>query len=217
MIFGKSIAFDREGLPQVASATYDSHGFAGAESDFVDRLRSGDPEAFDNLITRYSADIYAILFRITENPEEAADLTQETFLSALKSIRTFRGESELKTWLFRIAVNHSRNRFRWWKRRKKDSTVSLDAPIGDSNSTVSDLIAGSEASAEDTVLRHEREAAIRKALLELPEIYREAIVLCDIEGLSYEEIASALEINIGTVKSRIARGRDELRKRLKGF
>ncbi len=217
MIFGKSVAFDQEGLPQVASAAYDSHVFAGAEADFIDRLRGGDPEAFDNLITRYSADIYAVLFRITESPEEAADLTQETFLSAVKAIRTFRGESELKTWLFRIAVNHSRNRFRWWKRRKKDSTVSLDAPIGDSSSTISELIPGTEASAEDTVLRHEREAAIRKALLELPEIYREAIVLCDIEGLSYEEIAAALEINIGTVKSRIARGRDELRKRLKGF
>ncbi len=217
MIFGKSVAFDREGLPQVASAAYDSHVFAGAEADFIERLRSGDPEAFDNLITRYSADIYAVLFRITENAEEAADLTQETFLSALKAIKTFRGESELKTWLFRIAVNHSRNRFRWWKRRKKDATVSLDAPIGDSNATISEMIAGSDLSAEETVLRHEREAAIRKALLELPEIYREAIVLCDIEGLTYDEIAAALEINIGTVKSRIARGRDELRKRLKGF
>ncbi len=217
MIFGKSVAFDQEGLPQVAPAAYDSHVFAGAEAEFIERLRNGDPEAFDNLITRYSSDIYAVLFRITENAEDAADLTQETFLSALKAIRTFRGESELKTWLFRIAVNHSRNRFRWWKRRKKDSTVSLDAPIGDSNSTISETIAGSEASAEDTVLRHEREDAIRKALLELPEIYREAIVLCDIEGLSYEEIAAALEINIGTVKSRIARGRDELRKKLKGF
>jgi RNA polymerase sigma-70 factor, ECF subfamily len=217
MIFGKSVAFDQEGLPQVASAAYDSHVFAGAEADFIERLRNGDPDAFDNLITRYSADIYAVLFRITENAEEAADLTQETFLSALKAIRTFRGESELKTWLFRIAVNHSRNRFRWWKRRKKDSTVSLDAPIGDSDSTVSEMIAGTGTSAEETVLRHEREAAIRKALLELPDIYREAVILCDIEGLSYEEIAAALEINMGTVKSRIARGREELRKRLKGF
>lgn len=217
MIFGKSVAFDQEGLQQVASAAYDSHVFREADSDFIERLRDGDPEAFDNLITRYSSDIYAVLFRITENAEDAADLTQETFLSALKAIRTFRGDSELKTWLFRIAVNHSRNRFRWWKRRKKDSTISLDAPIGDSSSTIADLIAGKEVSAEENVLRHEREDAIRKALLELPEIYREAIVLCDIEGLSYEEISAALEINIGTVKSRIARGRDELRKRLKGF
>lgn len=217
MIFGKSVAFDREGLPQVASATYDSHVFASAEAEFIERLRNGDAEAFDNLITRYSGDIYAVLFRITENAEEAADLTQETFLSALKAIKSFRGEAELKTWLFRIAVNHSRNRFRWWKRRRRDITVSLDAPIGEGDSTVSDTVAGDLASAEETVLRHEREAAIRKALIELPDIYREAIVLCDIEGLTYDEIAAALDINIGTVKSRIARGREELRKRLKDF
>lgn len=217
MIFGKSAVFDRDGLPQVASAAYDSHVFAEAERDFVTRLQNGDPEAFDNLVTRYSADIYAVLFRITENAEEAADLTQETFLSALKAIRTFRGDSELKTWLFRIAVNHSRNRFRWWKRRKRESTISLDAPVRDSESPISETLAGDEVSAEEIVLRHEREAAIRGALMELPEIYRETIVLCDIEGLTYEEIAAALDINIGTVKSRIARGREELRRRLKGF
>ena len=217
MIFGKSVAFDREGLPNVASAAYDSHVFASAEAEFIERLRNGDAEAFDNLVTRYSGDIYAVLFRITENAEESADLTQETFLSALKAIKSFRGDAELKTWLFRIAVNHSRNRFRWWKRRRRDITISLDAPIGDSDSTISETIAGDTASAEETVLRHEREVAIRKALLGLADIYREAIVLCDIEGLTYEEIAAALEINIGTVKSRIARGREELRKRLKDF
>lgn len=215
MIFGKSVAFDREGLDRVTSAAYDSHVFGAAEAEFIQRLKSGDAEAFDNLITRYSGDIYAVLFRITESAEEAADLTQETFLSALKAIKGFRGESELKTWLFRIAVNHSRNRFRWWKRRRRDVTVSLDAPIGDTNSTVSEMIAGDTATAEEVVLRLERESAIRSALMDLPDIYREAIVLCDIEGLSYEEISAALEINIGTVKSRIARGREELRKRLK--
>lgn len=215
MIFGKSIAMDREGLRDVASATYESHVFATAESEFVDRLRAGDADAFDNLITRYSGDIYAVLFRITENAEEAADLTQETFLSALKAIKAFRGDAELKTWLFRIAVNHSRNRFRWWKRRKRDTTISLDAPIGDSDATYSETIASETISAEETVLMRERETALRAALMDISEIYREVIVLCDIEGLSYEEIASALDINIGTVKSRIARGRDELRKRLK--
>src|SRR5687768_3117872 len=159
MIFGKSVAFDQEGLPQVASAAYDSHVFAGAEADFIERLRNGEPDAFDNLITRFSADIYAVLYRITENAEDAADLTQETFLSALRSIRSFRGDSELKTWLTRIAINHSRNRFRWWKRRRRDATVSLDALIGDSDSSIGDLIAGDGESAEEAVLRQEREAA----------------------------------------------------------
>ena len=214
MIFGKSIAFDQEGLGEVASAAYDKHVFEAAEADFIERLRNGDPDAFDNLITRYSGDIYAVLFRITESAEDAADLTQETFLSALRSIRSFRGDAELKTWLTRIAINHSRNRFRWWKRRRRDATVSLDAPIGDSDGAIGDSIAGDAESAEDAVLRHEREAALRKALAEMPEHYREAIVLCDIEGYSYEEIAASLEINLGTVKSRIARGREDLRKRL---
>ena len=214
MIFGKSIAFDQEGLGEVASAAYDKHVFEAAEAEFLERLRNGEPEAFDNLITRYSGDIYAVLYRITESPEDAADLTQETFLSALRSIRSFRGESELKTWLTRIAINHSRNRFRWWKRRKKDATISLDSPIGETNTSVGDSIAGDSESAEEAVLRQERETALRRALTQLPEHYREAIVLCDIEGYSYDEIATALEINIGTVKSRIARGREELRKRL---
>jgi len=214
MIFGKSMAFDQEGLNEVASAAYGTHVFGLAEADFVERLRNGDPEAFDNLITRYSGDVYAVLFRITENAEDAADLTQETFLSALRSIKSFRGESELKTWLVRIAINHSRNRFRWWKRRKRSETISLDANIGESESPIGDSIAGTGETAEDAVLRLERETALRRALSDMPEHYREVIVLCDIEGMSYDEIASALEINIGTVKSRIARGRDELRKRL---
>ena len=214
MIFGKSIAFDQEGLGEVASAAYDKHVFEAAEAEFLERLRNGEPEAFDNLIIRYSGDIYAVLYRITESAEDAADLTQETFLSALRSIKGFRGDSELKTWLTRIAINHSRNRFRWWKRRKKGATISLDSPIGDSETRLADSIAGENESAEDSVLRRERETALRKALSQLPEHYREAIVLCDIEGYSYDEIAAALEINIGTVKSRIARGRDELRKRL---
>ena len=214
MIFGKSIAFDQEGLREVASAAYDKHVFEAAEAEFLERLRNGEPEAFDNLITRYSGDIYAVLYRITESPEEAADLTQETFLSALRSIKSFRGDSELKTWLTRIAINHSRNRFRWWKRRKKDATISLDSPIGETDTSVGDSIAGESESAEEAVLRRERETALRKALKQLPEHYREAIVLCDIEGYSYGEIAAALEINIGTVKSRIARGREEIRKRL---
>ena len=214
MIFGKSIAFDQEGLGDVASAAYDKHVFEAAETDFLERLRNGDPEAFDNLITRYSGDIYAVLYRITESAEDAADLTQETFLSALRSIRNFRGESELRTWLTRIAINHSRNRFRWWKRRRKDVTISLDSPIGESDKAFGDSIAGEGESAEDAVLRQERETALRGALAQLPEYYREAIVLCDLEGYSYDEIATALEVNIGTVKSRIARGREELRKRL---
>jgi RNA polymerase sigma-70 factor, ECF subfamily len=217
MVFGKSITFDEEDMGKVATVAGVSSAYTVGDSDFVERLKNGDAEAFDTLITRYSGDIYSLLCRMTGDPEEAGDLTQETFLSALKAIRSFRGEAELKTWLFRIAVNHSRNRFRWWKRRKRSETVSLEKEIGTGSLTIADTIADDSESPEDAVLRNERRRQLIAALNGLPEIFREAIVLCDIEGLGYDEIARVLNINIGTVKSRLARGREQLRKRLGGF
>jgi RNA polymerase sigma-70 factor, ECF subfamily len=217
MVFGKSITFDEEDIGKVAVAAEISPAYSVADSDFVDRLRNGDAQAFDTLITRYSGDIYSLLYRITNDPEEAGDLTQETFLSALKSIKSFRGEAELKTWLFRIALNHSRNRFRWWKRRKRNETQSIDKPIGEGSRTLSDTIADEGESPEEVVLRLERQRVLIRALNALPDIFREAVVLCDIEGFGYEEIARSLDINIGTVKSRLARGREQLRRRLSDF
>lgn len=217
MFFSKSIAFDEEDLNSAAAAAISSNAYSSVELEFIDKLKSGNADAFDVLITRYSADIYALLFRLTENAEEAGDLTQETFLSALKSIKSFRGESELKTWLFRIAVNHSRNRFRWWNRRKRDQTVSLDAATGDGERLLSETLAGTSENPEEAAMQRQREAALRNALNDLPDIFREVIVLCDIEGQSYDDISRMLELNIGTVKSRIARGREELRRRLKDF
>ena len=217
MIFGKSITFDEEDIGKVAVAAGLPSAFVVADSDFVERLRNGDAEAFDILITRYSGDIYSLLYRMTEDAEEARDLSQETFLSALKAIKSFRGEAELKTWLFRIAINHSRNRFRWWKRRKRKETVSLDKPIGEGTATVADTIAQGGESPEEMVIRHERWQRLMTAVTSLPEIFRETILLCDVEGLGYEETARTLNINVGTVKSRLARGRDQLRKRLSDF
>jgi RNA polymerase sigma-70 factor (ECF subfamily) len=214
MFFSKSISLDEGDLGRVASATL----VDTARTEFIERLKTGDAAAFDTLVIRYSGDVYALLFRLTENPEEAGDLTQETFLSALKAIGKFRGDADLKTWLFRIAVNESRNRFRWWKRRNRHNTISLDAPTAaGSEQSLHETLSGSSANPEENALRQEREAALKKALRSLPDIFREAIILCDIEGLSYEEISVALEINIGTVKSRIARGRDELRRKLEGL
>lgn len=217
MILGKTLAYGQQNLSEAASAAGDAIADDPVEAIFVEQLRSGDADAFDKLILRYSADIYAILFRLMEDREEAADLTQETFLSALKAIKGFRGEASLKTWLTRIAINHSRNRRRWWKRRGLGQTLSIETPVGNGELTLGGTIAGRGESAEAGVLRREREMAIRKILAELPEKFREAVILCDIEGMTYEEIASALEISIGTVKSRISRGREEIRRRLKDF
>jgi RNA polymerase sigma-70 factor (ECF subfamily) len=217
MFFSKSIAFDGEELRNVALVTDSSSVGSSAESEFIEKLKAGDAAAFDALVTRYAGDIYALLFRITEDAEEAGDLTQETFLSALKAIKKFRGEAGLKTWLFRIAINESRNRFRWWKRRKREKTVSLDAPVGASDTPLGETFSSDSKNPEENAIARERENFLNKALNELPESFREVVILCDIEGMSYVEIASILGINLGTVKSRIARGREELRKKLRDF
>ncbi len=217
MFFSKSIAFDEEDLGNAAVAAQPAHAFLTAENEFLERLRAGESEAFDLLITRYSNDVYSLLYRLTGDADEAGDLTQDTFLNALRAIGKFRGDSELKTWLFRIAINESRNRFRWWKRRRRESTVSLDAPAGENERTLHDTMPGNAASPEENILNREREDALLKALNALPDIYREAVVLCDIENQSYDEIARELNVAVGTVKSRIARGREELRRKLSDF
>jgi RNA polymerase sigma-70 factor (ECF subfamily) len=218
MFFSKSITIDEKELTNVAMATGVSCANSSAvESEFIENLKAGDAKAFDTLVTRYARDVYALLLRITEDAKEAEDLMQETFLSALKAVQKFRGEADLKTWLFRIAINHSKNRFRWWKRRKREKTVSLDAPVGTSETPLSETFSSDFNNPEENILQREREKVLNNALFSLPEIFREAVILCDIEGLSYEEISATLEINLGTVKSRIARGRDELRKKLESF
>jgi RNA polymerase sigma-70 factor (ECF subfamily) len=215
MFFQKSMTFDGEELNQVALATPSSAGTSG-DSMFLENLKAGDPDAFDQLVNRYSSDIYALLVRLTEDLEEAKDLTQETFLRALRNISSFRGEADIKTWLFRIAINESRNRRRWWMRRRKNVTVSLEAE-SDTLGLNERIASPSSENPEMTAINHERGQAIQKALQELPQNFREVIILRDIEGLAYEEIASALQTNVGTIKSRIARGRDELRRKLKGI
>jgi RNA polymerase sigma-70 factor, ECF subfamily len=217
MIFSKSITIDDGEIGKAVLPPQPVDARRADEPLFIDKLRAGDAAAFEMLIDRYSGDIYALLYRLTENAEESADLTQDTFLRALRSIKSFRGDSELKTWLFRIAINESRNRYRWWKRRRRDVTISLDAPIGGSDVPFSDTLADRSISPEEAALTQEREYAVKAALIEIPDVYREAIILCDIEGLSYEETAAALGVGLGTVKSRISRGREELRRRLKDF
>ncbi len=202
-------------LEQVApAAAVESR--ASAESEFIERLKRGEAAAYEELVAERSGEIYGLLFRLTENTEEARDLTQETFLRAFQSIGRFRGEADLKTWIYRIAINQARNCWRWWRRRRRDSTVSLDATQGQSKQTLMATLAESSENPEQQTLAHERELALRSALQRVGRVYRETLILRDIEGFTYEEIATTLEINVGTVKSRLARGRQELRRKLEG-
>ena len=221
MSFGEPIALRMEAELERAAdgaASGEARTVASAEEQFLEKLRAGDGMAFNRLVEERHGDIYALLYRLTEDPEEARDLTQETFLQAFRHLANFRGDADLRTWLYRIAVNQARNRWRWWKRRRRDRTVSLDAPVSDGQDTpLSAGLAGDEGlDPERQALARERELALHTALKSLSRPYREVIVLRDIEGLSYEEVAVSLDLNVGTVKSRLSRGRNELRRRLEG-
>jgi RNA polymerase sigma-70 factor (ECF subfamily) len=219
--FGEPIALRMEAELERASdvaASAEAHFVPSAEEQFLERLRAGEAAAFNRLVEERHGDIYALLYRLTEDPEEARDLTQETFLQAFRHLANFRGDADLRTWLYRIAVNQARNRWRWWKRRRRDRTVSLDAPVSEEiDSPLSAGLVGDEGlDPERLALARERELALHTALKSLSRPYREVIVLRDIEGLSYEEVAATLDLNVGTVKSRLNRGRTELRRRLEG-
>ncbi|HEX9543657.1 MAG TPA: sigma-70 family RNA polymerase sigma factor [Pyrinomonadaceae bacterium] len=189
---------------------------SSADHEFIERLKRREAAAFEDLVAERSGEIYGLLFRLTENGEEARDLTQETFLRAFQNIDRFRGEADIRTWIYRIAINQARNRSRWWRRRRRDATVSLDATNGESNQSLIGTLAEPSQNPEQQTLAREREIALRSALQRLALAYRETVILRDIEGFTYEEIAATLGINVGTVKSRLARGRQELRKKLEG-
>ena len=204
-------------LEQVAPATQ-ADSRPSAEAQFIESLRRGDTAAFNTLVNERSGEIFGLLYRLTENREEARDLTQETFLRAFQSIASFRGESDLRTWIYRIAINQARNRWRWWRRRRRNVTVSLDATDEEHERPLAAQLRDERSvDPEQATLARERERLLTQALRSLARVYREVVVLRDIEGLSYEEVAATLEISIGTVKSRLSRGRNELRRRLEAF
>ncbi len=217
MSYGEQIALrGHADLEEVASAT-EVEVRSTAADQFLERLRRVEVAAFEQLVAEHTSEVYALLYRLTADPEEARDLTQETFLRAYQSISRFRGDANLKTWIYRIAVNQARNRWRWWRRRKRDLTVSLDATGDRQTQPLSSTLRNDDAvDPEQETLAKEREGQLREALLGLRPSYREAVILRDVEGFSYEEVADTLQISIGTVKSRISRGRLEMRRKLEG-
>lgn len=191
-------------------------GFAFPDQDLalVEELREGSERAFDYLISVYQRPIYNFVFRLLEDPADAPDVTQEVFLKVFRNIREFRGECSLKTWIYRIAVNEASNLRRWFSRHRRHE-LSLDDAGNDRPAVAATLVDPQETQYEQ-VLRHERMRVLEKALSQVKESFRVAVVLRDIEGLSYEEIAQILKVSIGTVKSRILRGREALKQRLLG-
>lgn len=178
------------------------------EADLVRRAQSGDLDAFNALVDAHQRVAYNLCLRMLGNPAAAEDATQDAFLSAFRNIASFRGGS-FRPWLMRIASNACTDELR---RRHRRPAISLDAPAAGSEEPidVADTAAGPEAEA----LRSEQQDIVQAALLRLPADQRMAVVLCDIQGFAYEEIAQAMRTSVGTVKSRIARGREKLRREL---
>ena len=180
------------------------------ESSFVLRLQANEDAAYDELVRTYSASIYHVAYRMLGDATEASDVVQEIFLKVFRNIGGFKGESMLKTWIFRIAFSEILNRLRWWKSRRRSSTVSLDVQSNGNGYSLKD----SRPAPDEVLESKERDEAIDRALWKLSGDHRSIIVLRDIEGFSYTEIAEVLGISIGTVKSRLARAREDLKRSL---
>lgn len=181
------------------------------ETRLVTELQAGSDVAFDWLVTYYHASVYNVIYGVLSDRADAADVTQEVFLKAFRGIGAFRQGSSLKTWLYRIAVRESLNHRRWWHRHCRNE-ISLDAPSRDDQPVAE--IADSDATPFEQLATRETQAAVHNALKEIPDVYRSAVILRDLEGLSYEEAAEVLETSVATVKTRILRGRRALRELL---
>ena len=181
----------------------------------VDRFKSGDQSAFDEMVTRYWDRIFSMVHQLLRNQQDAEEVTQDAFIRAHRGLVNFRGESAFSTWLYQIATNLARNRYWYWWRRKRDKSVSFDAPIGAENDvTLADVIPAEVETPGDITVTQEFVSRIGKTMERLSSKHREILVLRNIKNLSYEEIAAILNISVGTVKSRIARARESLRAKL---
>ena len=182
------------------------------EVALIEGLRSGVGEAYEILISRFQQPIYNLVYRLLSDPTEACDVVQEVFLKVFRNIGAFRGQSSLKTWVYRIAVNEAHNHRRWFGRHRRQE-VGLDREE-ENNRSYQEILPDPGSSPFDSVLSHERHELIEQALATMNPIFRSVVVLRDIEDLSYEEIANVLQVSLGTVKSRILRGREALREAL---
>jgi RNA polymerase sigma-70 factor (ECF subfamily) len=187
-------------------------GITTEEAALVADLKAGSEDAFSILIAQYHQPLYSLIARSLTDPVDAADITQEVFIKVFRSIRGFHGESSLRTWLYRIAVHEASNQRRWWSRHKKQE-LTIDSPVEstDDGMTLMATLADSGDSPFDHVAQSELRHRVEEALRQIPEVFRTVVVLREIEGFTYEEIAEILAVNIGTVKSRLTRGRSALR------
>jgi RNA polymerase sigma-70 factor (ECF subfamily) len=202
---------------EIALGEFPNQSAAAEQESVKGETRSEVKVEFDEIFERYHSMVFHLTYRVLGDREEALDVSQEVFLTIFRKMNRFRGESSLKTWIYRIAVNRASNRCRWWNRLRRRGTVSLDEHLSrDHTRGLSETLEADGRSPEQALLEQEERAQIEESLLKLPVQQRVAVIMRDIEGLSYEEIAEFMQVSLGTVKSRIARGREELKRRLNG-
>jgi RNA polymerase sigma-70 factor, ECF subfamily len=200
-------------LAELASAI----GIRAEEAAIITELKAGSEEAYAWLIEQFHQPVYGLVYRMVNDPADAADTAQEVFVKVFRGIQRFNGASSLKTWIYRIAVHEASNHRRWWFRHKSRETSIEPAIPGNSAAGLKDTLVDEGVSPFDNIARSELRSRVERELEHVTEPYRTALILRDIEELSYEEVAEVMECNLGTVKSRIVRGREALRKRLERF
>ncbi len=183
------------------------------EVQLIARSQLGDVSAFNQLVLNYQQSTFGVIFRMLGDRDIAADVTQDVFIAAFRGIQSFRGGSSFRAWLMRIASNAACD---YWRRTQRHPTESLDIDADDDDAHAASILnsavaMGQEVNPEEYLLNRELQELIQRGLQELPLDQRVAVVLCDVQGLSYEEIAATTQATMGTVRSRIARGRARLR------
>jgi RNA polymerase sigma-70 factor, ECF subfamily len=187
------------------------------EAALVEELKAGSERAFTQLIAQYHQPIYSVVARSLQDPADASDITQEVFIKVFRNIRGFHGQASLRTWIYRIALHEASNQRRWWSRHKRQE-ITMEAPCGGRNADAegeSLSLGATLADEHDSPFDHAAQAEVRErieaALREIPEAFRTVVILREMEGFAYDEIAEILGVNLGTVKSRLTRGRTALR------
>jgi RNA polymerase sigma-70 factor, ECF subfamily len=195
-------------------------GIQPEEASVVSDLKAGSEAAFAWLIAKYHQQIFSLIARTIPNPADAADLVQDVFVKVYRGIGSFNGEASLRTWIYRIALHEASNQRRWWCRHKRQE-ITIDAPTGSTREgealCLKDTLIDAHDSPFECAAQEEIRARVEKELRSVPEPFRTVVVLRDIEGFSYEEVAEILGVQVGTIKSRLMRGRAHLKTRLAGF
>src|SRR6202140_5100852 len=195
-------------------------GVRTAEAAIVAELKAGSEEAYAWLIGEFHQPIYSLVYRMVTDPADAADTTQEVFLKVFRGINHFHGGSSLKTWIYRIAVHEASNWRRWWLQHKsKEPSIEPLGPGAESGvaSAIKDSLVDGGDSPFERVAQEEVRARVEEELRKVSEPYRTTLILRDLEEMSYEQIAEVTQVSLGTVKSRLTRGREALRQRLAAY